>query len=58
MITKFDTSAAAGSAAGASKSGNNTALIVIGLVIAGILVYKFVIKPHLDKKKEEAKAAA
>ncbi len=58
MITTFDTSAVAGSAAGASKSGTNTALIVVGLIIAGILVYKFVIKPAQDKKKAEEAAKA
>lgn len=50
MITKFDTGASAPASTG-SANGTNTLVI---LVVAAIVVYKFVIKPAMDKKKEEA----
>jgi hypothetical protein len=46
MITKFET----GSPVGKSS---NTLLIVLGLAVAGYLVYRFVIKPNQDKAKQD-----
>lgn len=53
MVTKFNTSAPAGT----STSGGNskTLLIVLGLALAGFLVYRFVIKPNQEKKKNQEK---
>lgn len=49
MVTTFNTASA-----NTSKSGNGTGIIVfVGLIIAGVLVYKYVIKPMIDKDKEE-----
>jgi len=47
MVTKFDTAPA--------STGSNKLLIVGGLVLAGFLLYRFVIKPRMDKAKEEQK---
>lgn len=56
MIAKFETSpASAGTGTGTGK-GSNTILIILGIAIAGFVVYKFVIKPAMDKKKEEQNA--
>ena len=51
MITTFETPAPATS----TGKGSNTLLIVLGLAVAGFLVYRFVIKPKMDKKQEEQK---
>lgn len=49
MITKFETS----SVGGESKGGSNTLLILLGVAVAGFLVYKFVLKPRMNKNEEE-----
>ena len=56
MVTTFNTSAPA-TTGGQSGKGSNTLLIVLGLAVAGFLVYRFVIKPQMDKKKQEEKKA-
>jgi hypothetical protein len=49
MITKFDTTPAS------SSKGGNTLLIVGIIAVVGFLAYRFVIKPRMDKAKEEKK---
>lgn len=51
MVTTFDTSSAP-TGQGQSK-GSNTILIVLGLAISGYLLYRFVIKPKMEKDKEK-----
>lgn len=52
MVTKFNTSAPAGTSSGGNSK---TLLIVLGLALAGFLVYRFVIKPNQEKKKNQEK---
>ena len=52
MVTKFNTSAPAGTSSGGSSK---TLLIVLGLALAGFLVYRYVIKPRQEKKQEDKK---
>ena len=54
MVSKFNTNAPATTGGGSSK----TLMIVLGLAVAGFLVYRFVIKPAQDKKKKEEKSSA
>ncbi len=55
MIAKFNTPASIGG--GESKGGN--ALLYIGIaVVGGYLLYKYVVKPYLDKKKAETQPAS
>jgi hypothetical protein len=50
MITKFDTS----SATPTSKSGGGMSMVTIVLIaVAAYAGYRFVLKPYLDKNKEE-----
>lgn len=53
MITKFNTPPV--SAPAATKGGNKTLLILLGVAVVGFLAWKFVIKPARDKKKNEEK---
>ena len=50
MVTKFDTSGASKSSGGA---GSSKLLLYLGLAVGGFLLYKYVIKPKLDAKKDE-----
>jgi hypothetical protein len=54
MVSKFNTNAPATTGGGSSK----TLMIVLGLAVAGFLVYRFVIKPAQDKKKQEEKKSS
>jgi hypothetical protein len=56
MITTFNTPAPTGGEGSGKKS--NTLLIVLGLAVAGFLAYRFVLKPMMDKKKQEQKKGA
>lgn len=56
MVTTFNTPAPVGGEGSGKKS--NTLLIVLGIAVAGFLAYRFVIKPMMDKKKQEQKKAA
>lgn len=50
MITKFDTS----SATSTSKSGGGISIFTIAIIaVAAYAGYRFVLKPYLDKNKEE-----
>jgi hypothetical protein len=53
MITKFETGG--GEASSTGSKGGNTLWIVLGLAVAGFLVYKFVIKPRQEQKEKEGK---
>jgi hypothetical protein len=61
MIKTFDTSFSApstgsGTSASTSGSGSTKKIITVVVILAvAYLGYKFVFKPMLDKKKEEAK---
>lgn len=56
MVTEFNTTALATSSQAGEAKGSNTVLIILGLAVAGFLVYKFVIKPAQDKKQQEQNA--
>tara|TARA_R110000803_G_scaffold21216_1_gene53645 strand:- start:8446 stop:8592 length:147 start_codon:yes stop_codon:yes gene_type:complete len=47
MITQFDTTAST------SKGGSSKMLTLLGLGVAGFLLWKFVIKPKMDEKNKE-----
>jgi len=49
MVTKFNTNAPSTSGGGNTK----TIMIVVGALVAGYLVWRYVIKPAQDKKKKE-----
>lgn len=51
MIQKFNT-AAASPGGGDAKSGINPIVVLLVIAVAGVLIYKFVIKPAQDKAKE------
>jgi|688.fasta_scaffold1596127_1 hypothetical protein len=53
MVTKFNTTAPAGTST--SGGSSKTLLIVLGLALAGFLVYRYVIKPRQEKKQEDKK---
>jgi peptidoglycan/LPS O-acetylase OafA/YrhL len=48
MITNFNTPQVGG------KSGSNQLMTVVLVIAAGYLVYRFVVKPMLDKENENA----
>ena len=49
MITQFDTSSV-----GAKKSGGGSKILMFAvLAVGGFLVWKYVIKPKMDAKKDE-----
>lgn len=53
MVTTFNTAGA--STPTSTGKGGNTLMILIGVAVAGFLVYRYVIKPRMDanKKKED-----
>jgi hypothetical protein len=56
MIAKFDTSSSGSSSVGsssASSKGSNTLLYLGIAIVGGYLLYTYVIKPQMDKKKAE-----
>jgi hypothetical protein len=36
---------------GSSSGGTDKTILIIGLALAGFLLYKFVIKPEMEKRK-------
>lgn len=54
MITKFDTSAVAPTQATGGKSSNTLIYVLLGGVVL-YLAYRYVLKPQMDKNKEEQK---
>ena len=56
MIAKFDTSGSGNGGSSASKGGSNTLLYLGVLAIGGYLIWRYMIKPSMDKKKEEEQA--
>ena len=50
MITKFDTSSVEGAT---SKGGGGKIMLLVAVLIGGFLVYKFILKPKMDKKNQE-----
>ena len=52
MITKFDTSAVAPTQATGGKSSNTLLYVLIGAVVL-YLGYKYVLKPQMEKNKEQ-----
>ena len=54
MIAKFDTNSGGGNGSSASsKGGDNTLLYLAVAVVGGYLVWRYIIKPSMDKKKQE-----
>ncbi|MEI7960773.1 MAG: hypothetical protein WCI04_00395 [archaeon] len=54
MIAKFDTSGGGGSST--SKGGDNTLIYLAVAVVGGYLLWRYMIKPQMDKKKAEEQA--
>ena len=53
MITKFDTTGGAPATATVTGGGKNTVLyVIVGLAVV-YLGYRFIIKPQMDKKKQQ-----
>jgi hypothetical protein len=52
MIAKFDTSGG-GNGSSAPSKGSNTLLYLGIALVGGYLLYSYVIKPQMDKKKAE-----
>lgn len=50
MVAKFDTSIAGGGGASESKGGNGLIYLAIA-VVGGCLLWNYVIKPEMDKRK-------
>lgn len=48
MITKFDTSQVT-----PGKPGSSKLMLYVALAVGGFLLYKYVIKPKLDKDNED-----
>lgn len=57
MIAKFNTSGSGNGGSSASKGGDNTLLYLAVAVVGGYLVWRYVIKPSIDKKKQEEQQA-
>jgi hypothetical protein len=55
MVTQFNTGAPAVSGSTGAQTGSkgsNTIWILLGLAVAGFLVYRYVIKPAQEKKAQ------
>ena len=53
MIAKFDTNSGGGSSSSASSKGGDNTLLYLGvLAVGGYLVWRYIIKPSMDKKKQ------
>lgn len=50
MISNFNTPSMSASS-GSSSGGTDKTILIIGLALAGFLLYKFVIKPEMEKRK-------
>ena len=50
MIAKFDTSGAGGGGSTESKGGNGLIYLAVA-VVGGYLLWTYVIKPEIDKRK-------
>jgi len=53
MIAKFDTSGAGGGGSTESKGGNGLIYLAVA-VVSGYLLWTYVIKPEMDKRKAKA----
>ena len=49
MISKFTTPSMSASS-GTSTGGTDKTILFVGLLLGGFLLWKFVIKPEMDKK--------
>jgi hypothetical protein len=52
MIARFNTSGGGNNSSATSK-GSNTLMYGVLLLVGGYLLYSYVIKPQMDKKKAE-----
>ena len=50
MITKYDTSSSPSKSGG---GGGSKILMLLGLAVGGYLLYRYVIKPKMDERKDE-----
>lgn len=51
MIANLSSSMSAAPSAGTSSGGGDKTLLIAGLLLGGFLLYKFVIKPEMDRQK-------
>lgn len=49
MISNFNTPSMS-SNSGSATGGSDKTILLIGLLLGGFLIYKFIIKPEMDKK--------
>lgn len=49
MISNFNTPSMSSNSSSAT-GGSDKAILFIGLLLGGFLIYKFIIKPEMDKK--------
>ena len=51
MIANLSSSMSAAPSPGTSSGGGDKTLLIAGLIIGGFLLYKFVIKPEMERQK-------
>ena len=51
MIASLSSSMSAAPTSGSTSGGGDKTLLFAGLLIGGFLLYKFVIKPEMDRQK-------
>jgi len=51
MISNFSTPSLTPTGSGSGTGGSNKIIIMVALVLGGFLLWKFVIKPEMDKQK-------
>ena len=51
MIANLSSTMSVPAPAASSTGGGDKTLLIAGLIIGGILLYKFVIKPEMDRQK-------
>jgi len=52
MISNFSTPSMASTGAGSSAGKSDKTIMLVAIVLGGFLLYKFVIKPEMDKQKQ------
>jgi hypothetical protein len=52
MISNFSTPSMASTGAGSGSGKSDKTIMLVAIVLGGFLLYKFVIKPEMDKQKQ------